>query len=155
MLPIKELLIKGVSLTIICAPLLLGACGNKTEAPTEAPAAAPETKQENAAPATAAPAAPVATGSSKFDLMLDSYEKIVVEYEAVANKDPICTDDMMNLVTNVTPKLTAMASDLQEIQTAGGDAPSPSSMNRYMALTQRYSKVAEQFSKKAGTPSGC
>ena len=153
MLQIKEILIKGCTVAVVCSSLLLAACGNKSETP----AAAPESKQENTAPAAPAPvAAPASAGSSKFDQLLDSYETIVVEYETTAKKEPICTDDIMNLLTNVTPKLTAMTSDLQSMQTAGADAaPSPASMSRYMALTQRYTKVAEQFSKKSATPSGC
>lgn len=148
----KDVLTKGFGLAIVCSSLLLAACGNKSETP----AAAPESKQENPAPAAPAPTvAPAPAGSSKFDQLLDSYETIVAEYEATAKKEPICTADMMNLVTNVTPKLTTMATDLQSMQTAGADAPSPASMNRYMALTERYTKVAELFSKKAGTPSGC
>lgn len=151
MLKIKKILTKGCALAVVCSFLLLAACGNKSETP----AATPESKQENTAPAAPA-AAPTSAGSSKFDQLLDSYETIVVEYETTAKKDPICTDDMMNLLTNVTPKLTAMSSDLQSMQAAGADAaPSPASMSRYMALTQRYTKVAEQLSKKAGTASGC
>jgi len=89
---------------------------------------------------------------TKFDQMLDNYEEIIVEYESIAKKEVICKDDWMNLLNEVNPKLVTMAGDMQASEKEANEA-SPMWMKRYMELTMRYSKMAQELSKKQ--PSSC
>ena len=93
-----------------------------------------------------------AFAKTKFDQMLDNYEEIIVEYEAIAKKEVICTDDWMNLLNEVNPKLVTMAGDMQASEKEA-KAASPMWMQRYMELTMRYSKMAQELSKKQ--PGSC
>ena len=99
---------------------------------------------------------PVETTSTvaktKFDQMLDNYEAIIVEYETIAKKEVICTDDWMNLLNEVNPKLLAMTEDMQASEKEAMNA-SPMWMQRYMELTMRYSKLTQDLSKKQ--PGSC
>ena len=89
---------------------------------------------------------------TKFDQMLDNYEEIIVEYEAIVKKEVICADDWKNLLNQVNPKLLAMTEDMQASKEEALKA-SPMWMKRYMELTMRYSKMAQELSKKQ--PGSC
>ena len=93
-----------------------------------------------------------AVTKTKFDQMLDNYEAIIVEYETIAKKEVICTDDWMNLLNEVNPKLLAMTEDMQASEKEAMNA-SPMWMQRYMELTMRYSKTTQELSKKQ--PGSC
>ena len=93
-----------------------------------------------------------ALAKTKFDQMLDNYEEIIVQYEAIAKKEVICSDDWMNLLNEVNPKLVAMAGDMQASEKEAKEA-SPMWMQRYMELTMRYSKMTQELSKKQ--PGSC
>lgn len=91
--------------------------------------------------------------ASEYDRMLDQYEEIIVEYEWIANKDPICLEDSMYLISVVTPKLTEMSAT---IETIDYDADFPeSSLQRYLALTERFQAALMTYSETAMQASDC
>ena len=137
-----------VLISLFICMLFLSACDKKV-AETVPKVDAPE---KNEKPVETTPSSTSTVSNTKFDQMLDDYEAIIVEYETIAKKDVICNEDWMNLMSEVNPKLIAMGSDMQALQQEAQQA-SLLWLDRYMELTMRYSKMAQELSLKK--PSSC
>jgi len=137
-----------VLISLFICMLFLSACDKKV-AETVPKVDAPE---KNEKPVETTPSSTSTVSNTKFDQMLDDYEAIIVEYETIAKKDVICNEDWMNLMSEVNPKLMAMGNDMQASQKEAQQA-SPLWLKRYMELTMRYSKMAQELSKKK--PGSC
>ena len=111
-----------------------------------------DTSEKNEKPVETTSSSTATVSKTKFDQMLDDYEAIIVEYETIAKKEVICSADWMNLMSEVNPKLIAMGSQMQALQQEAQQA-SLLWLDRYMELTMRYSKMAQELSLKK--PSSC
>jgi len=82
--------------------------------------------------------------SANLKEFLDDYENIVSVYEDYANKEKLCTDDMMKLNVEVIPKLMPLS---QKAKTLQGQL-SPVELKRYMDVMNRYTNALMKLGPK-------
>ena len=84
------------------------------------------------------------TASASMTDFLDDYEEIISVYEEYANKEKLCAADLLELNTEVLPKLMPLA---QKAQMQMNDF-TPDELQRYMEVMGRYSSVLIQLGPK-------
>jgi len=82
--------------------------------------------------------------SANLKEFLDDYENIVSVYEDYANKEKLCTDDMMKLNVEVIPKLMPLSQKAQMLQ----GQLSPVELKRYMDVMNRYTNALMKLGPK-------
>jgi len=79
---------------------------------------------------------------------LDDYDEIVTIYEELANKDAICAEDNLKILTELMPKLNSFS---QKAATVQGSFSSDE-LERYMEIAQRFSgSMMKLATKPQGT----
>jgi hypothetical protein len=84
------------------------------------------------------------TASASIMEFLDDYEEVVSVYEKYANKDKLCTSDMLKLNTEILPKLMPL---MQQVQTQQSNFTS-TELQRYMEIMTRYSGAMMKLGPK-------
>ena len=84
------------------------------------------------------------TASANMTEFLDDYEEVVSVYEKYADKDKLCTSDMLKLNTEILPKLMPLTQQAQAQQ----NNFTPAEMQRYMEVMTRYSGALMKLGPK-------
>ena len=82
--------------------------------------------------------------SASMNEFLDDYEEVISVYEEYANKDKLCTADLLKINSEILPKLLPLT---QKAQTQSGNF-TPDELQRYMKIMARYSTALTKLSPK-------
>lgn len=85
--------------------------------------------------------------AAAYDRTLDAFSDMVVQYEKVAVKQPLCLSDVNALNINLLPALTRASNETQAVQ-ASGYQPNAAQLQRYLEITGRMQKAMLEFSRR-------
>jgi len=85
--------------------------------------------------------------AAAYDRTLDAFSDMVVQYEKVAAKEPLCLSDVNALNINLLPALTRASNETQAVQ-ASGYQPNSAQLQRYLEITGRMQKAMLEFSRR-------
>ena len=75
---------------------------------------------------------------------LDEYEDLVIVYEQLSEKDPLCTEDLTKVSLELMPKLSSFSQKATNMQASfSGD-----DLERYIEITQKFQNSMMKLSPK-------
>ena len=80
-----------------------------------------------------------------FEQGISAYDAIVVQYEELADKDPLCQSDYLEATTKMLPEISRLSS--QKPATGA----SPAQRQRYLDITMRFQKAMQSLQSKRPT----